>query len=284
MRATHFALTKKIIPHINFTNLRFFIYFIKMYTSKHSFKGVNMQVGNGINNRNFQPTDERSRYEQHNKSNDATFWITHLSKRSMITGALSIVFTKTSLATGLIYGGISSFCNLGFRQDYKKIDEKASTQVKAINYLFAHTFPLVVCFGIIVSSNRILKMPSPVSEPFVAIYPPVNLNQLIPKRKKMNNIDMADCREYARGDIFEARIDYDVREYRKVLDDKINSLCLEMGYIRRNDKPKYQKLRSELIKNIYEISTDEQVRDKLFAYANRVINIGENYFILRRDD
>ena len=91
---------------------------------------------------------------------------------------------------------------------------------------------------------------------------------------------MEACRIYAHELILGALKTYDLIEYQNQFVREVNEICLEMGYDCCNDKPKYQRLAQRLQKNIYSISEDEKVRDKLFDYANRVMNIGSVNFFL----
>lgn len=146
-----------------------------------------MQVSN--NNGNPQPTLEGKKSENQMKFDEAAFWVTHPIKRAVITGILTTVFTRTSFFSGLIYGGISGFSNLGLRQVYKKIDENASTELKAINYLFASTFPWIVSFGIMKAFSKLSAKPNLVMPSRVAIgtavavqlFTPANFDLLMPK-------------------------------------------------------------------------------------------------------
>lgn len=97
----------------------------------------------------------------------------------------------------------------------------------------------------------------------------------------MYSMEMEACKGYAHGEIRELLVNYDVVEYQSDLVSKVNDVCLEMGYDCRNDKPRFERLATTLQNNIYSISSDEKVRDKLFAYANRVMNIGRNYLVLK---
>ncbi len=88
---------------------------------------------------------------------------------------------------------------------------------------------------------------------------------------------MLACEAYASYGIAEALVAYDVGEYREELAKKVNAICLEMGFNCRNDKAKFQRLAEDLKDIIYSISSDKQVREKLFNYANRVVIIGRNF-------
>lgn len=86
---------------------------------------------------------------------------------------------------------------------------------------------------------------------------------------------------YAGIHIIEAMPKYDVVKYESDIIKKVNDTCLEMGYLCKNDKPRYIRLSQELAKNIYDITEDEKERDKLFAYAYRIQVVGRNYGILK---
>ena len=87
------------------------------------------------------------------------------------------------------------------------------------------------------------------------------------------------CKSYAKGAIIDALYTYNVVEYKSVLSNKVNDVCLEMGYDCHDDKLRYDRLSDYIHKTVYSISSDEQVRDKLFAYANRVMIIGKDYYL-----
>ena len=88
------------------------------------------------------------------------------------------------------------------------------------------------------------------------------------------------CKNYAFGDVAEALHGCDVQKYQSALNSRVNGICLEMGAFCKGDKPKFERLAKELTKEIDSLTTEENEKDKLYRYANRIITVGRNYGIL----
>ena len=85
------------------------------------------------------------------------------------------------------------------------------------------------------------------------------------------------CKIYAHGAIMEALVTYNVAEYQEELRRTVNDICLKMGHDCLGQKAKFNRLTDQLTRNIYSITKDEAERDRLFNYANRIIELGRNF-------
>ena len=89
--------------------------------------------------------NETPSFNPYTVDRSAQFWAWHPFGRGIALGILAEVFTSTSFATGLVYGGISGLTNLGTRVVQKQLDIKPeSPEIKAVNHLFCATFPWVI--------------------------------------------------------------------------------------------------------------------------------------------
>ena len=91
---------------------------------------------------------------------------------------------------------------------------------------------------------------------------------------------LSTCRSYASMDIFSARICYGVSKYNEDLLARIDDICLEMGYLCKDDKPKHEKLAGRLTIQVYALTKEESERSKLFKYVNAIKRIGVDYLYL----
>lgn len=82
--------------------------------------------------------------------------------------------------------------------------------------------------------------------------------------------------------MIEALRTYHVAEYQAELAEKVNNICLEMGYSCSDDKYRFQSLSIILSGNIDSISSDPEVRKRLDSYANRVIKLANYYWRLSK--
>jgi hypothetical protein len=90
---------------------------------------------------------------------------------------------------------------------------------------------------------------------------------------------METCKLHSQVEIWEALRCYRVNKYQSILEQKVNDLCLEMGYLYSDDKLKLKDLFQMLTNRIKEITENESERLKLSQYADRVVVIGRNYRI-----
>jgi len=58
---------------------------------------------------------------------------------------------------------------------------------------------------------------------------------------------------------------------------EIENLAMDMGANCKDNKPRFQRLSSQLNQKIYAMTTEEPQRDRLFKYINYVMRSANNY-------
>ncbi len=89
------------------------------------------------------------------------------------------------------------------------------------------------------------------------------------------------CKNYA-GNLDDIQVECDVLRHKGKLEAKINSLCLEIGFLQRSGKNVDKKV-TEFEKTVSDISKDPNEQDKIRQYGNRLVTLGEEYYTLKNN-
>lgn len=93
--------------------------------------------------------------------------------------------------------------------------------------------------------------------------------------------DFEACRKYIRDNTRADLYDFDVNKYRKKLKSKIIEICILIGVLFKQDNSSRDKSLDALESRIQKAVKNEEERDKIHAFALRILKVAEEYGTLR---
>ena len=84
-----------------------------------------------------------------------------------------------------------------------------------------------------------------------------------------------ECSKYAHVQISKALSDFNLAAHEEIL-SKVNDISMQMGIFRNKHSSKIQILYTELMNAIDSINTDDAMKKIIFAYSQKVADIGND--------